>query len=169
MIYKNLLCIIALICNYSFASTEKANPTVLEIIGKNKISFNLIDSELVTKTPQVVMPDQGYQVMYFKLPSVDLKFSSIQIQRRKQSFAQYFTDQIEPYTGSKTERSKCLKSQDERSITFLANDLVDWGNCDSKKSNLAQRIWMACNKSLWEVTVLAPSNDKFSLNIHCKN
>jgi len=148
-------------------ASDNSKKIDLEIIGSKKIVVEL-ESNSLTNPSLGTKSEQGYQIAFSALPVPNLQFLGLQVSRRKQSFLQYFEDQIEPYTGKKNSRSTCLKSQKENAVFFLTNDLMDWGSCNPKTSNFAVRSWSACDNSLWEVTVVAPNKKNIDINLRCK-
>ncbi len=90
--------------------------------------------------------------------------------RRIQHFANFFVDDVEPYTHQKYLRSKCLILKGNDFVAFYAGDENNWSNCAlANRSFLSKiksvRLWKLCDTTLWEVT--AVDVDKKELEIKC--
>lgn len=86
------------------------------------------------------------------------------INKRKNIFLNLFSDDVDPYTGTKNERKICLKKINLDSIEFFSGAKNNWADCqvNSNKKHYAIRQWILCQETAWEVTAKLSPMQKLS-------
>lgn len=76
--------------------------------------------------------------------------------RRRSSFEALFRDETDPYTGKRSEYSKCLLKSDDAGVNFVSGPPPKWRDClsDQMKNRMTRR-WTVCTDFVWELTSLS--------------
>ena len=148
-----IILIILLLCSCTHSFKKGSDPVGRYFIISNRDSQKQFNNL------------QEIDLIHFQLSNADIYVSSFAgldeayvtpaIDKKKKAFLNLFQDDIIPYTGLEKNRSKCLVKVSDTQVDFLTGPDNQWAECAliSPKKALAARLWKACGKYLWQITI----------------
>lgn len=141
--------------------TGGAEGLVVEMASKRSVKLR------VPKGTEMLKENLANTTLYYtRFPKAEERVQD----RRKKTFLSLFEDEVEPYTGRKLEKSKCINKIESQGVWFFSGEGANWSGCNFASSGpKSVRLWKSCGGDLWEVTIQNIETFTDKIELRCTN